>query len=301
MQLKLQIPDTFYQEETRCDYTISCEMKKIWAVELDLLAELDRVCSAHGIRYFADGGTLLGAARHKGFIPWDDDVDVNMPREDYDRFLKLGDEFKDPYFLQTEYTDPGQLRNHAQIRNSSTTAILASEKGLRFNQGIFLDVFPLDNLPDDPYESEKFRRKLALMDNKKSLWAGVTVRYQPEAGFKGQLKKLLHAETQLGKNPYHYYRRYYDAFQREVVRYDSQKTQKFGEIALDPMQKKWFMEKKWYKSSVKLPFEFLYVPAPVGYKEVLTRYYGDWHTFEKGTSYHGGTFFDPDHPYTEYI
>ncbi|MDD6789256.1 MAG: hypothetical protein PUE04_04025 [Lachnospira sp.] len=74
-----------------------------------------------------------------------------------------------------------------------------------------------------------------------------------------------------------------------------------NKIALDPMQRKWTMETKWYESSVQLPFEFLSIPAPAGYNEILTRYYGDWHTFEKGTSYHGGTFFDPDHPYTKYI
>ena len=85
MNIKLSLPEGFLEEEVRCDYTVSKEMKKVWAVELDLLAEFQRVCKLHDIKYSVCGGTLLGAIRHKGFIPWDDDIDVMMMREEYEK------------------------------------------------------------------------------------------------------------------------------------------------------------------------------------------------------------------------
>ena len=149
MNIKLSLPSGFLEEEVRCDYTVSKEMKKVWAVELDLLSEFQRVCKLHDLKYSVCGGTLLGAIRHKGFIPWDDDIDVMMMRDEYEKLCKLADEFKHPYFFQTEETDPGSLRGHAQLRNSETTGILKRELKFKrpFNQGVFIDIFPLDNCP----------------------------------------------------------------------------------------------------------------------------------------------------------
>ena len=77
-----------YRDEMRDGFLVTADRKKIWQVEMELLAELDGICRRHGLRYFVDYGTLLGAVRHRGFIPWDDDIDVVMMRPDYER-LKL--------------------------------------------------------------------------------------------------------------------------------------------------------------------------------------------------------------------
>ena len=124
LPIKIALPEGFLEEEVRCGYTVSVEMKKLWAVELDLLAEFDRVCRKHGLTYFVDSGTLLGAVRHKGFIPWDDDIDVAMFREDYRKLPRIAaQEFQHPYFFQTPFTDPGLVMGGSRLRNSDTTLI----------------------------------------------------------------------------------------------------------------------------------------------------------------------------------
>jgi lipopolysaccharide cholinephosphotransferase len=190
INLKLKLPDGFLDEEVRCDYTVSHEMKELWAVELDLLAEFDRVCKKNSITYTADGGTLLGAVRHHGFIPWDDDIDIAMLRSDYEKLNGIAkEEFKDPYFWQTEETDPGSMRGHAQLRNSNTTGMLKSEldRNIMYNQGVFIDVFPFDNVPDDSVARQQQFDEIVYYRNKAQLEANMTIKYS--------LKKLLKHNT----------------------------------------------------------------------------------------------------------
>ena len=102
----MRIPSSFWEAEERDGFLVTAERKAVWAVELRLLAQLDAVCRRYGLAYFAGGGTMLGAVRHGGFIPWDDDIDLFMLRRDYDRLLALGGAaFSPPYFLQTAYND----------------------------------------------------------------------------------------------------------------------------------------------------------------------------------------------------
>ena len=169
LPIKIQLPQSFYKEEVRSGYLVSAETKALWAVLLDLLVEYDRVCRKHNITYYLDGGTLLGAVRHKGFVPWDNDIDVIMTRREYDRLCQVADEeFAKPYFWQTNYTDLGSARRHGQLRNSLTTAILTSEMEEgeatgAFNQGVFMDIFILDEVPDDEAELRQFRDELHNM------------------------------------------------------------------------------------------------------------------------------------------
>ena len=111
----------FYKEEIRCGYTVDEKTKRVWAVQLEMLDEVERICKANGLKYFADSGTLIGAIRHEGYIPWDDDIDLVMLREDYDKFVQIAPKWlKEDLVLQTVYTEKNYLRGHAQIRNSKT-------------------------------------------------------------------------------------------------------------------------------------------------------------------------------------
>ena len=93
----IQFDEHFFEEEEREGFVVSSMMKKAWAAQLEVLAEVDKICRKYDIQYFADWGTLIGAIRHKGFIPWDDDMDIAMKREGYLKFLKHTDELPKGY------------------------------------------------------------------------------------------------------------------------------------------------------------------------------------------------------------
>lgn len=127
---------------------------------LKLLLEFDRICQKHHLTYWLDFGTLLGAVRHQGFIPWDDDLDVSMPKKDYEKFLKIAaSELPNEMFLQTKQTDPYALNFIAKIRDRNSTLIDAWEEGkeIRYHQGICMDIFPAMRIDEKALKNKLFR------------------------------------------------------------------------------------------------------------------------------------------------
>ena len=134
--------------ETRGDYFVSHEMKKVWQVEMDLLDQLLKVCKEHNLRCWVDGGSLLGAVRHKGFIPWDDDIDIAMPRSDYEKLLAHAAEWlPGQYELISAENDANYPHPFAKIQNANTTLI--EREHMNYLGGIYIDVFPLDGVPEN--------------------------------------------------------------------------------------------------------------------------------------------------------
>ncbi len=123
------------------------DIKTMQAAQLEILRELKRVCDANGINYYLAFGTCLGAVRHKGFIPWDDDVDVLMFYDDVQKLMKVRKQFKSNFFLQSKGTDPEFDCSLLRLRNSNTTCIEKEEVGLDINHGVFVDIYPLYYAP----------------------------------------------------------------------------------------------------------------------------------------------------------
>ena len=287
------ITEDFLKEETICDFLVTKERKKLWAVILDLVIEFDKVCKKHNLHYYLDGGSLLGAIRHNGFIPWDDDIDVTMPREDYERFCLLGNEFTHPYFLQTPYTDPEYLYSFCKIRNSNTTALNQMFRFQKFNHGIWLSIFPLDNVILNT-EGEKAYNRICDLTHDSSTYMRMKNPFLSE-------KDLERVANYSGKEPL----QLFEEIQSEASQFNHTESDYWGTLILTIREfKRKALPKDCYKGYMTHKFEFLELPIPSDYDRILKIEYGDYMSLppiEERGEWHGGTFFDPDKPYTEYL
>lgn len=126
------------------------ELKKIQQIELETLKVIDLICKELCIEYFLIGGTALGAVRHDGFIPWDDDIDIGMTRINYNRFLKEAPIHLPPqYYLQSPYSDDNCPYTYAKVRVDNTIFMEYCNRNINMHHGIYVDIFPFDNVPDD--------------------------------------------------------------------------------------------------------------------------------------------------------
>lgn len=141
------------------------EIRQVHALQLELLLETDRICRRHHINYYLLFGSLLGAVRHGGFIPWDDDMDIGLLRPDYDRLLAVLETELDEtrYVLQTAENDAGLSVPYAKIRCQHTAFVeKAALPDAEFHQGVFIDLFPLDPVPDDPKAQKRLKNRYLL-------------------------------------------------------------------------------------------------------------------------------------------
>lgn len=284
------------EKEVRDGYTVTAEMKKIWAVELDLLREFLDFCRRNGLRCWAEGGTLLGAVRHKGFIPWDDDIDLMMPREDYDRMNRMGNsQFHPPYFLQTAYTDKAYYRSHAQFRNSDTAAIRPSDSFQPFNQGIFIDIFVIDGVPPEGRGPrldsmlKRCHRPLKLLKARH-----MNVLY---SGRLGQVFRKMKATYMVRRHGWEaIYRKSEDAY-REVAWEDTDKV-----AELTQCDDKFIVDKGIFDETVWLDFEDIKIPAPKRYDEFLRLQFGDsYMTPVMAPNMHGTVVFSTEESYDKLL
>ena len=295
--IRHKLPADFFEEEDRLGFHIDRKRKELWAIELDMLYELDRVCRKLGISYFLEAGTLLGAARDGRFIPWDDDIDVTMLREDYDRFLRDGPrEFSGPFFLQTGYTEENYLRGHSQLRRSDTSAILPEDlERTGKNQGIFLDIFVADELFPEKLD-EQYRRQEKLFRDRQ-VWNHHDFHPNPIRWGVRWARYLLYRLKY--PNSARFYRAWEEIFRSaEKSEYvDLPLFYSRDEIHLFP--------RAWLEKTVELPFEDGMFPAPVGYRDYLAVWYGDdWETPKNVPSVHnemGQILIDTDRPYEQVL
>jgi lipopolysaccharide cholinephosphotransferase len=286
------IKPEFLVPETICDFYVDEKRKKLWAVLLDLLHEFDKVCQRHHLRYFISAGTLLGAIRHHGFIPWDDDIDVEMPREDYDKLIQYKDEFSLPYKYQTPETDPGYFLSFNKLRNANTSSVSVILQYAGFCQGAFLDIFPMDSFKAETMHAKHKRIMELVLDLGTYLRIG-----NPEL----DEKNLQRVASYSGRDPKDTYRMLQDLFLE-----DKDKDCEYIGLLSCPLYDIERMKryKEDYAETVLVDFCGMKCPAPKGYDRVLHMQYGDYWQLppvEGRGAWHSGIIFDMDKPYTYYL
>lgn len=302
-KVSLKFDEDFFKEEVRCDFRVTEKQKRIWAIELDLMSQLLRVCKKHNIRISVFAGTLLGAIRHKGFIPWDDDLDVCIPRADFEKLIKVApNEFKHPYFLQSALSDRRYFCGYARLRNSLSTAHILKYHSAEYNHGIYIDVYVVDGYIDDEKlrnKQDRLKRvieKIANIYSSQQYSGNVVLRGLKRAAryiFYSTLCKMIKYETIV------------KWYSNNLSRYDkisnSVSTLTHDKRIADSS----FFEKNAFDDIIYLPFENIEVPVPSCYDRILRNKYGDYMKYppiEKRGVWHTGVVdFDPDIPYEEYF
>lgn len=269
-------------------------MTELQKLELDMLREVLRITELLGIKCFLVCGSALGAVKYKGFIPWDDDIDVGMFRDDYERFCKEAQKnLSEPYFLQTYKSDPVYPLIFAKLRNSQTTYIESSIHSLNINHGVYIDIFPLDLYPKKRLTQHIFEIKkwyythllATVYETKRTLPGEIIRRFNLMLGVDKRIPKLIKK-----------YERLLTAYNNT----DSQIVCNHGNW----QGKLEYTDKSQYGKGAGSLFEGLAVKVPEKFDEYLTRKYGDWRSDPPEKEQRGHHFYekmDLQHSYTDYI
>lgn len=309
------------RDEMRSGFLVTSHRKKLWNVQIGLIKELARICKKHNLKWFACGGTLLGAARHKGFIPWDDDIDFGMMRPDYNKFVKIAtEEIKYPYFLDNYYNhrlasdeteDPmndlpfftrEQEKKYfvnsfpafpiVKIRDERTSMIEFPDR-TDARQGMWIDVFPFDIVP--PFFEDRIKndfevlRELMVSTFHTEIAKKALENNQKFLIPKDDLKKFISL-------PFRQRGIQLDNFAEKVFF----RSQKVGDLREFGIKKGWTYDTKDFDKIVYLPFEKIEIPAPEGWENVLTSQYGEWRKFVISLGHIHEFFYSADIPYTEF-
>lgn len=292
----MNFKEGFFDREVRDGFEVSEMMKRAWAAEMEVLQMVIEICNRNNLQYFADWGTLLGAVRHHGFIPWDDDIDICLRREDYNKLIKiLPRELPYGMVMTGMYAESERLQ---LVAETPQIRVMADETLIEFNdymrlfhgfpyQRIGLDIFPLDYISRDEefvnVQKTLFRQGMELLTNWESIrTAGSLEEYlklfgtacnielKNEKCVKNKVWKLTDSVAALSS--------------RDEADYITNYT-----FWLD--RDNYVMKKEWYDNVVMLTFENMEIAAPAMYHEVLTAQFGDYMIPIKGTADHDYPFY----------
>lgn len=255
------------------------EIKKI---QLDILLALHRFCEENGLRYSLADGTLIGAIRHKGYIPWDDDIDIYLKREDYKKLIVLFPEIYDNRFkLYSLERDNDYSRPYARLCDTTTLEVFTCSSDIK-RIGMGIDIFPIDYVPDDINDFQNFNRKRLLLYRAytKKVW----LHWEPTHSFLQNIGAMI-LKAFLSMFSYRFIAKQIDSY--------AQKNNGCGyhhlfETSMGVIARKYFLASD-MDDTIDVPFEGYLLKAMKGYDEYLTAFYGDYMQLppvEKRVSHH---------------
>ncbi|MCR5655209.1 MAG: LicD family protein [Lachnospiraceae bacterium] len=299
----MSIPMEYLLDEVREGYYVPAMIKKAWAAELTILGQIDEICMRHGIRYFADWGTMLGTVRHAGFVPWDDDLDICMLRRDYERFCEVAlSELPDGYFLENFHTDPsvdlflGRITSRRHICFDED--YLKSFHDFPYRTGV--DIFVLDYLPGDTKQAQKERetclKLIAIADalyashDEKQTASDKPIGLKPEEeNLVREAERMCHARIDRRQ---HLRQQIYALVEKEFAKVSEAEANEVVQMFPWGLKGIKAVPKEYYSETVRLPFECVSMPVPAAYDLMLTARYGDYMHVIKNVAGH-------DYPYFE--
>ena len=285
----------FFRDEIREGFYLPTAMKKAWAAEIEVLSEIDRICKKHGIRYFADCGTLIGTVRHGGFIPWDDDLDIGMCREDYRCFREVADkELPEGFSIHDYESHEGHWLFLARVVNLQKICFdaeyLDGHHNFPWLAGI--DIFLRDYVYDD-FEEEKARddEVMHIIVVADKIVAGDMSPEQKESWLSSFEKKYdinIDRSLDARRMGIELYRLAESQMSR-LSRGDSHTIERIFPLVL-----KWHkgLPTCCYDTMIDLPFEDITIPVPVGYQAILKMYYNDYFYLNKQDGGHQYPFYE---------
>ena len=264
------------EDEVRDGFYVNSLMKCCWKAQLQVLEEIDKVCRKHNIQYQAEWGTLLGTVRHGGFIPWDDDMDISMKRQDYNKFIEIAQqELPEGYWVGNYRSVEDYWDILTKIKNSRKFSFEHEylDKNANFPFNVIIDIFPLDFLPEDEEEREILKNLiLDVQETADAYGAGILMGEELEERLK-QLELLCHVkinrEGNLREHLYDLMISLYALYQEDEAK----------ELTLMPV---WAetggctYPKEYYSKTAEIPFEDRTIPIPIAYDNILKRKYGDY-------------------------
>jgi len=245
------------------------DLRKMQLIQLDMLLEVDRICKQHQIKYCIIAGTLLGAVRHGGFIPWDDDIDVAMLRHEYEKFSKVWEKElnHNKFFFQTMDNTKNYRWGYGKIRRVGTEFIRKGQEHMKHATGVFIDIFPLDNVPDN-FRLRRLHNFICTLI-RKLLWSKAGAKSD-----KSRFMRILYAVIAMTV-PKKAIKKMYDL----LVRLSNKKETQMVRILTFPTPNNghYGYYRRWYETLQDILFEGHYFPAAKDYDAYLTFKFGDYH------------------------
>lgn len=242
-------------------------IRNLQMIQLEMLIEVDRICEKCDIKYNIIAGTLLGAVRHKGYIPWDDDADVALLRSEYEKFRDacITELDQTRFYFQDHRNTKGYRWGYGKIRRKNTLFLREYQEHMPYEQGVFIDVFPLDGVPDNYLM--RCLNNFHCFCIRKILWSEVG-RFAAKSFF---MRAWYHLLSKVSRE------RVLDYYDKFVVH--SAKNTTMVRILLFPTPNRSFgYYRKWYENSAKIEFEKQYFWAIKDYNEYLSFKFGDYMT-----------------------